>query len=43
MKIKMKNKRAIATETLIKILVLIIIFALIGAAIGYLLKRFGVV
>ncbi len=39
----MKNKKALATETLIKILILIIAFALIGIAIGYLLKRFGVV
>jgi len=38
-----QNKKGIATEVLIKILILIIAFALIGIAIGYLLKRFGVI
>jgi len=37
-----KNKRGIATEILIRILVLIILFAIIGGAITFLLKRFGV-
>jgi len=31
------------TETLIKIIVIIVLFALIGAAIIFLLKRYGII
>lgn len=37
------NKKAMAVETLIKILFLIILFAIIGGMIIYLLKRYGVI
>jgi len=37
-----KNKKAMAIESLIQILVLIVLFALIGMGIVFLLKRYGV-
>ncbi len=43
MKIKLKmNKKAIVAKTLIKILLLLVLFALIGFSIYHLLKKFGV-
>ncbi len=39
----MKNKKGITSEILIKLLILIIMFAIIGAALLYLLKRYNVI
>jgi len=36
-------KKAIATEILVKIILLIVIFATIGIALRFLLKHFGVI
>ncbi len=37
------NKKGLAAEVLIKILILIVTFAIIAGAIAYLLKRYGVI
>ena len=42
-RIKIKNKKGIAADILIKILIFIILFAIIAFAISYLLKRYGVI
>ena len=39
---KIKSKKGTSSEVLIKILILIVMFAIIGGAVTYLLKRFGV-
>lgn len=42
-KIMRMNKKAMEAEVLIKVIILIVLFATIGAAIIFLLKRFGVI